>query len=70
MPVESVLPVPHPSRVYVSYTCTVSRGVPDAEAAGGARTDGSLTGISALIGAESVIGHAPNILIAPRRLGQ
>lgn len=68
MPVESVLPVPHPSRVYVSCTCTVSRG--DAEAADGARTDGSLTGISALIGAESVIGHAPNILIAPRRLGQ
>ena len=55
--------------VYVTYTYqrAVERGVPDAEVIGGAQDDGSLTGISALIGAESVIGHAPKILIAPGR---
>ena len=53
--------------VYVTYTYTVERGVPDSEIIGGAQGDGSLTGISALIGAESVIGHAPKILIAPGR---
>ena len=53
--------------VYVSYTYTEDRGVPDSEIIGGAQGDGSLTGISALIGAESVIGHAPKILLAPGR---
>ena len=53
--------------VYVSYTYSESRGVADADVIGGAQTDGSLTGIAALIGAESVIGHAPKILIAPGR---
>ena len=53
--------------VYVSYRYTESRGVSDTDVIGGAQADGSLTGISALIGAESVIGHAPRILIAPGR---
>ena len=53
--------------VYVSYTYTATRGVADADVVGGAQTDGSLTGIAALIGAESVVGHAPKILIAPGR---
>ena len=53
--------------VYVSYRYTETRGVADVDVIGGAQTDGSLTGIAALIGAESVIGHAPKILIAPGR---
>ena len=53
--------------VYVSYTYQSQRGVADADVIGGAQTDGSLTGIAALRGAESVIGHAPKILIAPGR---
>ena len=53
--------------VYVTYSYTESRGVDDTDVIGGAQTDGSLTGISALIGAESIVGHAPKILIAPAR---
>ena len=53
--------------LYVTYTYTESRGVADTGVVGGAQTDGSLTGIAALIGAESVVGHAPKILIAPGR---
>ena len=55
--------------VYVTYTYgrEDTRGVADSEIVGGAQNDGALTGISALIGAESVIGHAPKILIAPGR---
>ena len=53
--------------VYVTYSYTESRGVDDTDVIGGAQSDGSLTGISALIGAESIVGHAPRILIAPAR---
>ena len=53
--------------VYVSYRYTESRGVQDADVVGGAQGDGSLTGISALLAAQSVIGRQPKILIAPGR---
>ena len=53
--------------VYVSYRYTAMRGVSDADVIGGAQADGSLTGIAALVGAESVLGQAPKILIAPGR---
>ena len=53
--------------VYVTYSYTESRGVDDTDVIGGAQSDGSLTGISALIGAESIVGHAPKILVAPAR---
>ena len=60
-------PIPADAPVYVSYSYRDARGLTDAEIIGGAQNDGSLTGIAALIGAESVVGHAPKILIAPGR---
>ena len=53
--------------VYVTYRYTENRGVQDADVIGGVQGDGSLTGVSALLAAQSVIGHAPKILIAPGR---
>lgn len=56
--------------IHVSYRYTETRGVQDADVIGGAQGDGSLTGISALLAAQSVIGHQPKILIAPGRSDQ
>ena len=53
--------------VYVSYRYTEERGVLDADVVGGAQGDGSLTGVSALRAAKSVLGREPKILIAPGR---
>ena len=60
-------PIPAAGTVYVTYTWGQQRGVPDSEIVGGPQTDGSLTGIAALIGAEAVVGVAPKILAAPGR---
>lgn len=59
---------PTASTVYVSYTYTETRGVPDSAIVGAVDAQtGAATGIQALLGAESALGRAPKILIAPGR---
>ena len=62
-------PIAAAATVEVSYRYASPSSVSYEDLAGGAGSDGSLTGVHALLGAESALGFAPKILIAPGYTG-